>query len=428
MIRYIRRSVGVSGLPPGIAERLLGDLEKAGFSPFLLSIRRFVAERAGVGLDSTIFDIDPDAGVRRPSIYTRYQARRRGEGDVFLCGKGALAYLIIRRGEKGRTSFHLGVAAHDEGAESILSSLRENLRNSLGQLAGRQLRLRWKDPAASPDPRFATLSEGQRPDRIKKASSAAHVLSSADIRRQVIKLKSTRGILLNDMRDDPAMADVVAGIDDLLSAELLEKHYVLVCGRRGNVISHFQDISQYERVIEVNPRCSCGALYSEERLDEEIAVSAMCRALLDKSRWMTVLLVDTLLELGIPASLISINYESEGDEIDVFASIVGNLAQFELTDGEFSHGHAYKMTAKIVRYQPQLAITVSTGRVDDQARRFLSAPGSEVKILHIEGLEKLKAELEGLMSELNRAALLIPLRQLLPRASFDLPSVAIQNL
>lgn len=426
MLRYLRRSVGVSGLPTGVADRVLEDLEKVGFSPLLLSIRRFVAEKAGVEVDSPSFDIDLDVSIRR--MYPSRSLRgRRPDGDVFLCGEGALAYLIIRH-EKGRTSFALGVIAHDDAADSILSSLRENLRNSLGQLAGRQLRLRWKDPAASSDPRFATLSEGQRPDRIKKASSAAHVLSSADIRVQLIKLKSARGMLLSDMRGDHALADVVAHIDELLGAELLEKHYVLVCTRRGDVISHFEDINQYERVIAINPRCSCGALYAEEQLDEEIAVTTLCRQLLDKSRWMTILIVDTLLDLGVPLSLIKVNYEAEGDEIDIFASITGNLALFELTDGEFSHGHAYKMTAKIVRYQPQLAITVSTGRVDEQARRFLSAPGPEVRILHIEGVDKIKDELEGLVSELNRAALSTPLRQLLPRVAFDLPGLAIQRL
>lgn len=56
---------------------------------------------------------------------------------------------------------------------------------------------------------------------------------------------------------------------------------------------------------------------------------------------MSVLLIETLNSLGIPYDAMLVWQKSNGDEMDCFADVSGEVCLFELEDKEFSLGNAY---------------------------------------------------------------------------------------
>ena len=137
------------------------------------------------------------------------------------------------------------------------------------------------------------------------------------------------------------------------------------------------------------------------------------QSLLDSSRWFSLLLLQELLELGIPEDRILIDQTSRGEEFDCLVDVSGRLVFFELKDKEFSLGNAYSFGAKIGIIRPDFPVIVTTDRVAVDARDHFqrSAEGRRGRtryaedddthpVRYIEGLDNLKIELAKLVTEI----------------------------
>ncbi len=146
-------------------------------------------------------------------------------------------------------------------------------------------------------------------------------------------------------------------------------------------------------------------------------MSEQGRALLDSSRWLTILLLQELLSVGVPLDKILIEQQVGGDEIDCVADISGELALFELKDKEFNLGSAYSFGAKIGIIRPDYSIIASTEHVGGDAKehflRAQAARGSREErwarsredsndIIYIEGIEHLREGVQALATLIYR--------------------------
>jgi hypothetical protein len=169
-------------------------------------------------------------------------------------------------------------------------------------------------------------------------------------------------------------------------------------------------------VAEQGVRCTCGMPLSDERLEEAATLTEAGVEMLDHSRWFSVVLLDELLNLGVPIDRIILDYQVGGDEMDCLADVSGELIFFELKDKEFSLGNAYAFGAKMSLNRPDYSVIVTTEAVGNDAKDHFqrseaeqrrarpsyerdAAPGS---IRYIEGLDNLRRELESLVTEIFR--------------------------
>jgi hypothetical protein len=69
---------------------------------------------------------------------------------------------------------------------------------------------------------------------------------------------------------------------------------------------------------------------AEESVEEAVATTDLGRALLDGNRWVTLLLLEELQQVGVPLDHTLIEQQVGGDELDCSAVVSGDLAFFEL--------------------------------------------------------------------------------------------------
>lgn len=154
--------------------------------------------------------------------------------------------------------------------------------------------------------------------------------------------------------------------------------------------------------------------------------------MLDGSRWLSILVLQNLLHLGIPISNIRMEQIYSGEEVDCIAEIYGRIALFELKDKEFNRGNAYSFGAKIGIFQPDIPVVVTTEKVGGDARDHFVARSAGTNrnrrrplgdsldgesVMFIEGLDNLTSGLESVVSEIAKSALAPSLRSALSLAN-----------
>jgi hypothetical protein len=187
-------------------------------------------------------------------------------------------------------------------------------------------------------------------------------------------------------------------------------------------------------------KCACGREITDERVEEALTITAAGRGLLDKSRWLSLLVMAELMTLEIPADSILLEQSSGGDEMDCFADISGEMTFFELKDKEFSLGNAYSFGAKIGIFRPEHSVIVTSAYVGNDAKQhFQRAEESAVqdpyalyvagrspepnRVVYIEGIENLRSDLEALVGRIFAKDAAGILDRILPRASLDAESL-----
>ncbi|MFJ6393626.1 hypothetical protein ACIQJT_39295 [Streptomyces sp. NPDC091972] len=282
--------------------------------------------------------------------------------------------------------------------------------------------------------RFVELKQEGRQESLSittEKSNAARLLSNKEPRILATAIKSAPGgLILSDVERQlkrGKVEDIDATLLELHEVGLIGSEYVVVCAKHQHEVSRFSDASVLEEMSKFGVRCGCGRKISDERLEEAVAITDLGRELLDKSTWMSIMLMEELRELGVPDDRIMIEYSSGGDEMDCVADINGQLILFELKDKEFSLREAYSFAAKIGLVRPHYPVIVTTEKVGGDARdHFEKAeiagrrgqvgadPDDAKPIRFIEGLENLRSQLDDLASTVYRNEATKVLREIMP--------------
>lgn len=205
------------------------------------------------------------------------------------------------------------------------------------------------------------------------ARRAAHTLLERNARSLAVAIKSSRGLLVGDAgRHLAEGADSAPVLARLVAAGLATMEVVVVCTASGQQVARVPDKGSLTKLARAGLRCACGNAIDQESPSDLYSITDVGTLLLDKSRWMSVLVRERLEQLGVPSEDILLECQLGGDEIDCLALVSGEIALFELKDKEFSVGNAYSFGAKMSVVRPKHAVIVTTEFVSGQVKDHFS--------------------------------------------------------
>ncbi len=199
----------------------------------------------------------------------------------------------------------------------------------------------------------------------------AAILSDKATRVLAIAIKSSSGLLLGDApkqipQKERGRLDEV--VQSLIDAGVVETEIVVICSKTASQVNRVPNLEILQGLDEQNVRCSCGKALSQEKAEEALSVTEYGRAMLDGSRWLSILVLQNLTDLGVPIDSIRMEQEYAGEEVDCVAEIYGRLVLFELKDKQFNLGNAYSFGAKVGIFRPDYPVIVTTEKVGSDAR------------------------------------------------------------
>jgi hypothetical protein len=263
----------------------------------------------------------------------------------------------------------------------------------------------------------------------------ARLLGDAATRRAALAIASSGGLLVGDLpkqlqEQDRDRSDQI--MEEMKSTGLIASEMVVICNRNSSQVARVPSADAINEMADRGLRCACGRDIREERAEEALALTDLGRTLITGSRWMTILLMDELIRIGIEPEHILIEQTAGGDEMDCFADISGELCLFELKDKEFNLGNAYSFGAKIGIYRPEYPVVVTSAYVGtdakdhfdraqmtERAERQPGRRGAQRPIHYIEGIDQLRTGMASLAERIYRKDAAHVLRSALPLASVD---------
>jgi hypothetical protein len=250
---------------------------------------------------------------------------------------------------------------------------------------------------------------------------ASQALAEKSTRVLAIAIKSSGGLLLKDVakhlppetKEEPG--DLVARLN---SARLVDSEIVVVCSKTQSQVTRAANRELVNELSVKGLKCACGRSMMDERIEEALTVTDLGRALLDKARWLTILLMTELEAVGVSRDSIFVEHTVGTDEINCLVNVSGELVLFELKDKDFNLGNAYSFGAKIAIIKPQHPVIVTTEHVGNDAKDHFKRAGvsgvsesplfveSEVgdEIAYIEGVGNLRSGIEEIVSRIYRNA------------------------
>lgn len=254
----------------------------------------------------------------------------------------------------------------------------------------------------------------------------ARVIADPNLRALAIAIKQAGGLLVSDLQKQlksSPNADVAKIRQQMTSAGLTSSEVVVLCKSASRQVFRAPSSKQIKSMADAGIRCACGRSVDQERQEEAISLTERGVALLDKSRWLSILVYEELIAAGVPAERVIIEATLGGDEVDCIADISGEVALFELKDKEFSLGEAYSFGAKIGIIKPRHAVVVTSVGVGGDAKQHLKRAlqssdssthsvrwyGGEFearddrgsRVRYIEGVDNLREEIQSLVSSIE---------------------------
>ena len=223
---------------------------------------------------------------------------------------------------------------------------------------------------------------------------AARTLSDRVARSLALSIKSSHGVLARDTASLLKAPEIPGVLEDLVSTGIVRREIVVICRFSQKQVVRVPDKDKLAELAAEGIRCACGKPIDHESTEDLFTITESGASLLDKSRWLSVLFREKLIELGVRREDILLECRLNGDEIDCIASIDGKLVVAELKDKEFSIGNLYSFSAKVSAIQPDCAIILSTEKIANDVkdrfsdrklrvqRRYSEAP---LSIHYIEG-------------------------------------------
>jgi hypothetical protein len=305
-------------------------------------------------------------------------------------------------------------------------------------------------PYSYPSPGFNELraDDWQSPSDVSDDERrASEVLGSKINRLLAIAIKASGGLLLKDapkqltteVRD--RSDEVVA---ELKRVRLVDSEIVVVCSKTQSQVTRAANRELINDLSLKGLKCACGRPLIDEQIEEALTITELGRGLLDKTRWLTILLIQELEAVGVSRDAMVVEQMVGTDEIDCLANISGELVLFELKDKEFNLGNAYSFGAKIAIIKPRYPVIITTEHVGNDAKEhFVRAGVTRVsrsgiyidraderdEISYIEGVENLKDGIEQLVSRIYKTDGIRLVNQVIPLATLNGESLidALQN-
>lgn len=270
--------------------------------------------------------------------------------------------------------------------------------------------------------RFKALQEEVTSEDIPREGpyiEGARTLADRVTRELAIAIKSSGGLLVPDAarqlpKEEPTHVD--SAREALLHADIVAAEVVVVCKASGTQVARVPEAAVLDTLSKQGLRCACGNKIADEQTEQLLTITDRGRLLIDKSRWLSVLVREELVEFGVDPGEIMLECLIGAEEVDCIASVSGETFLLELKDKEFSIGGAYSFGAKIGLVQPDHAAIVTTAHVGNDVKdhfartrpmerrdRYIPTPQEhDSNLYYIEGLDHLRPVLEEIISAVYR--------------------------
>lgn len=396
--------------------KLVSELVDRGYQGLLHAAEKALVEAA---------DLPKGTRMRYNEILPRYYGFAPIKfGEVFIC-KGYILYFIevsemqrtsARPGSKEDKS-EFGIIGHFHASEvpqefwdfaatvKSLSEKRDNQDNLDLDVSGIEEIKASNDPkgafrrtAAGRDPKFCAATYDDADLEISELLGDRNIL---DLARRV---SQSRSVPSADI--DKAIADTKISQEDferLTRLGFFVKRAIVECRQQNVQIVSLSDgvLSDelFANSVGVLNCPKCGKSLSEERLGYLFDLGLKGKQLIQKSHWLTILVTNALIKLGIDKSEILWNVEDGADEVDIITIFRGQAWVFELKDRAFGAGDAHPFSFRRSRFSAEKAYVVTTENVSTDAKEVFkevyrrskeSSSGiGEAEPIYIEGLEQL---------------------------------------
>lgn len=376
-------------------------------------------------MDARTWKTELDRRFRQVERY--YGPEERTIGDIFSYRKDNNLYYacidIDFQDKRPKAIFEIGVFGYDVNDESL-----QNFQLRVGEfLQENSIEPKWRKSVGKSrllnqllGTKTASWLAGTKVTKSQR--KATNILLEPTVFKTAMWIKKSQGILAKDLEE------AEEAVRALEKSGLVSKEYVVICkstSRQVNRVKSKKDISEMKRMKIL---CSCGRPIEEENVEELYAPTSLLSQMLDSSFWMSVKVIDILVDNGVNPKNIIFNIREGPDEIDVVAEIHSRSIMFELKDSEFSMGHAYPFSARISKYNPHYAVIVSTRGISSDVKEYLKPPESRrqrpirPELKYIESLDSLPKAIEEIISGLRADYIIRTIRRI--SRSFDpLPSL-----
>lgn len=388
-------------------ESVISEMENLGSATVFRSMLR--AAESSIGLQSERLDISTLVGERGP--YYRSRNTNQIIGEIFK-SENAL-YILTPQGKR--------LALWEVRHHSIESKIDEVCNNVTlcvqKKLDGRRVRgmeFEWGEAALKLlQGRRAAYRPSYFSERPLKSKSPAYTADELEQAR-VITDSAAREFLLSLAQVGKARSKDTSSIANetltqrLVETDLIQKEYLITCRKDSRTICTVNDASYLESSSGAGMSCpTCGRALKDELIQEIFSLTSASRELLSSSHWMTIWLTEVLQDAGLDSGQIGWNPETEDEELDVVANILGERMVFELKDREFGLGDAYPFGFRIERYGASVGVVATTEHVSNDAKRFFEETKGRVgeRIHFLEGIENIQNDMMLLLHEWSKNAI-----------------------
>jgi hypothetical protein len=230
----------------------------------------------------------------------------------------------------------------------------------------------------------------------EREMKSAKALESSGLREVAATIRRSGVILAKELlRTKPdTAADTVKYVDQLIQADLLRQEYVVICSKSGTHVNRVEHRETIDQMAKLGVLCSCGKRISDEAIEGLLATDALLPKMMDKNYWMTVSVVRSLMNLGVPAEKIILNPSTVNDDVEILADLDGTLLMFNLKDAEYGIPHALSFTTRIGMHRPHMAFLVSTRGVSAEVKDHFKKVKLDTQMVYIANMLQLDATLK----------------------------------
>ncbi|OOE12501.1 hypothetical protein [Fictibacillus arsenicus] len=251
--------------------------------------------------------------------------------------------------------------------------------------------------------KYAELSEDYTlPNFVEDDFNIAKIFKDKNINQIIQTIKSSGGML---RRDANSKLNKYGCTDELLEQlselNLIHSEYVILCKKSSEQINRVPSKDSIVVLEQHGIRCRCGKLVSDELIEEILTSTEKSNTMIDGSHWMTVNLVEALLNIGLPRENILVNINDGPEEIDAIVTYKGKILLFELKDSQFSMGHAYAFQSRVGLYQPTKGVIWAVGGVAPEVKEYFKRANPDADLHYIENVEDIEEGIKDIIDDIN---------------------------
>lgn len=340
---------------------------------------------------------------------------RRYVGDLFRCDDSTSLYFLRAipgesrpvvdskggmRIERTQASLRVGFIGMPGDAARV-EVLKKTLGET-GELKGESLSWTVFRPENQVFEGVKTLAKGSYfpADQLTGVErKAASLLNDRATKGYALSLRTSGGLLEKDLNQgvDPAEQRDTRLTNRLIDAGLCEREFVVICRKTSRQVNRARDRESLDRAVASGVRCSCGQPLTEEIVEVLLSPTPLTQRMLDKSHWMSVIVVEELAKAGIPPDRVLLNVVEGSNETDMMIDLDGALAVAELKDDEFSLGHAFPLGGRIAMYHPDFTMILSSKHVSREVAEYFQKTGPDTEILYANGIEEIHSAIDRMV-------------------------------